>query len=147
MDTINSLLNEPSVKWGGKWTKVKLDAFSKYVSAYLTIMSKQKQWQTIYFDGFAGSGNRFEKKKSTLYTQLKLTIEEDHVYKGSAERILTLPNNLSFDFHYFVDLHQESLDKLEIKLQPYQETKTNKFQFKAGDCNRWLFELSHALTD
>jgi three-Cys-motif partner protein len=145
MDTTTSLLKEPEAKWGGKWTTEKLDAFSKYVSAYLTIMSKQKQWKTIYFDGFAGSGNRNKIKKSTLYTQLELSIEDDHVYKGAAERILTLPNELSFDFHYFIDLHEESLKKLEEKLKPLQETKKNQFQYKAGDCNSYLKDLSNAL--
>lgn len=141
----DTIVSEPISKWGGPWTKTKLDAFSKYVSAYLTIMSKQKQWKTIYFDGFAGSGNRSEKCISPLYSQLRLSIEEEQVYKGAAERVLTLPNNLSFDFHYFVDLHEESLLKLEKKLSNLQETRKNKFQYKSGDCNKWINDLSLAM--
>ena len=30
---------EPMAQWGGKWTEEKLDAFEKYVNAYLTIMN------------------------------------------------------------------------------------------------------------
>jgi hypothetical protein len=41
-------------EWGGPWTEKKLEAFSKYVWSYLTILKQQPQWQTIYFDGFAG---------------------------------------------------------------------------------------------
>ena len=47
---------EPS-SWGGQWTEEKLDAFEKYVNAYLTIMNVYKEryrWKLIYFDGFAG---------------------------------------------------------------------------------------------
>lgn len=140
-----NIVSEPVSEWGGPWTKTKLDAFSKYVSAYLTIMSKQKQWKTIYFDGFAGSGNRSEKCKSPLYTQLRLSIEDEHIYKGAAERILTLPNDLSFDFHYFVDLHEESLLKLEKKLLTLQKTRKNQFQYRPGDCNKWINDLSLAM--
>ena len=54
-----------SDSWGGRWTEEKLDAFEKYVNAYLTIMNTfrdKHNWKLIYFDGFAGSGSRKEKK-------------------------------------------------------------------------------------
>ena len=60
MNEINNIISEPSAEWGGIWTEKKLNAFAKYVSAYLTIM-KNHHWKTIYFDGFAGTGNRKEK--------------------------------------------------------------------------------------
>jgi hypothetical protein len=34
------LLNESTGEWGGPWTEKKLDAFSKYVWSYLTILNK-----------------------------------------------------------------------------------------------------------
>ena len=43
--------------FGGSWTEQKLNAFIKYVEAYLTILQKYN-WQTVYFDGFAGYGKR-----------------------------------------------------------------------------------------
>jgi three-Cys-motif partner protein len=136
---------EPQNEWGGVWTEKKLDAFAKYVSAYLTIMKKQPQWKTIYFDGFAGSGERKNKCKTPIYQGLFITEKEDKLYKGAAERVLTLPNNLSFDFHYFIDSNEESLRKLEKRLVPLQITKANPFQYRSGDCNQWLFELSNAM--
>ena len=60
-----SMASEPS-SWGGLWTEEKLEAFEKYVNAYLTIMNvsrKKYGWKLIYFDGFAGSGSRTEKTK------------------------------------------------------------------------------------
>ncbi len=140
------ILNEPNAEWGGSWTEKKLDAFAKYVSAYLTIMKKYPYWKTIYFDGFAGSGHRSENIETELYKQLSLSIEEEKVYKGAAERVLSLSNNLSFDFHYFIDSNQESLNKLEDKLGKLQKGK-KQFQFRPGDCNQKLFELSAALKE
>jgi adenine-specific DNA-methyltransferase len=48
--------------WCGNWTEQKLNAFEKYVNAYLTIMNKHRdknRWKLICFDAFAGSGFRF----------------------------------------------------------------------------------------
>lgn len=142
---MKNVLNEPQIEWGGVWTEKKLDAFSKYVSAYLTIMAKNKYWETIYFDGFAGSGEKKSKCNTALYQQLFLTEKEEKLYKGAAERVLTLPNNLSFDFHYFIDTNEDSLNKLKIKLTELQKTKANLFQYRSGDCNQWLIELSKAM--
>jgi three-Cys-motif partner protein len=134
-------------EWGGAWTEKKLDAFAKYVWAYLKILKTQPQWKTIYFDGFAGSGERGKQTSDAeeLYRQLSLTEDEENVYKGAAERVLTLPDNLLFDFHYFVDSSNESLSKLEAKLNALASSKKTKLIFKEGDCNKLLAELANAL--
>ncbi len=136
--------NEPKEEWGGPWTIKKLDAFSKYVSSYLIIMNKFKFWKTIYFDGFAGSGKR-KQNTSELLTQLQITLEEVKVYKGAAERVLNLPNDLSFDYYYFVDTNTESLNKLEKRLSKLPVSKDKKLLFRDGDANKWLAELAVAL--
>jgi three-Cys-motif partner protein len=143
----NNLINKPKEAWGGKWTEKKLDAFSKYVWAYLTIMKNYTNWKTIYFDGFAGSGERKANCESPLYKQLMLTEQEEKLYKGAAERVLSLPNNLSFDYHYFVDANKESLKKLEHKLSKHQKTKEHPFQYCSGDSNQWLLKLSKAMRE
>lgn len=137
--------NESTPEWGGLWTEKKLDAFARYVKAYLTIMKKQPYWKTIYFDGFAGCGDRHKNCITSLYRQLEITDKEERLYKGAAERVLTLSNNLSFDFHYFIDLKEESLIRLEKKLAELQKTKPNTFQYRSGDCNAQLLELSKAM--
>ncbi|MFZ4414419.1 MAG: three-Cys-motif partner protein TcmP [Bacteroidales bacterium] len=141
-------VNEPQTNgWGGQWTERKLDAFAKYVSAYLTIMKKNPFWKTIYFDGFAGSGERKESCNTLLYQQLQITLQEEKVYKGAAERILNLANGLSFDYHYFIDMKQESLDKLKDKLTELQTKHKNEFQYRANDCNTEIKNLASALKD
>ena len=139
-----SIVKEPSEEWGGKWTFKKLDAFSKYVWSYLNIMKRNPYWTTIYFDGFAGSGSR-KSQKSELFTQLKLTIEDEIVYKGSAERVLDIKDNLKFDYYYFVDTNKRSIKKLETKLNSLEISKDKNLKFRDGDANKWLLKLAASL--
>ena len=73
--------------WGGKWTEVKLNSFIEYVRAYLTILNKYPHYKSIYFDGFAGLGEKIttKAKKTDLFNfevnDSELT--ELHVYQGS----------------------------------------------------------------
>ena len=141
----NNIVNEPQGDWGGPWTEKKLEAFSKYVWSYLSIMKKFPYWKTIYFDGFAGSGTREKKVNTELYQQLKITEEEEKTYKGAAERVLELKDNLSFDFYYFIDKKEESLKKLEVKLTEKFKNKT--IVYRAGDANKQILELAAALKE
>jgi len=136
---------EQKSKWGGDWTEKKLTAFADYVSDYLAIIRKKSYLETIYFDGFAGSGERKSNIKSELYHQLKISEAEEKVYKGSAERVLNLPKNSFFDYFYFSDKDAESLTKLEEKLSAYKDKFVNEFQFREGDSNEHLVELSRTL--
>jgi three-Cys-motif partner protein len=138
----SSPANEPSGEWGGPWTEKKLEAFSKYVWSYLTIMKKFPYWETIYFDGFAGSGTRQKKVNSDLMKQLKITEEEERTYKGAAERVLSL-QDLGFDFYYFIDKNESSLNKLKSKLD--QKFKDKTIVYRSGDANQQLLALATAL--
>lgn len=141
-----NMVNEPSNdRWGGPWTEKKLNAFSKYVWSYLTIMKKFPYWETIYFDGFAGSGSKEKEEKVELYTQLEITEEEEKTYKGAAERVLTLENNLAFNYYYFIDKNESSLKKLENKLNEKVDLTDKKLVYKSGDANQWIIELAKAL--
>jgi three-Cys-motif partner protein len=134
---------EPKSRWGGDWTEKKIEAFVKYVSDYLSITRRNPLLKTIYFDGFAGSGERKSNIQSELYEQLMITEAEEKVYKGSAERVLNLPRNAFFDFYYFADNDSESLSKLEERLCASQGQY--ELQFCGGDCNEHILELSKTL--
>ena len=108
-------------------------------------MKKNPYWETIYFDGFAGSGSRTKQKKSEIYIQLNLTEEEETVYKGAAERIINLKDNLAFDYYYFVDTNSKALEELESKLKALPESKGKKMVFRPGDCNEQLVKLADSL--
>jgi len=137
--------SEPDKSWGGEWTEKKLDAFAKYVSAYLTIMKRNPYWQTIYFDGFAGSGIRKPNCNKPLYKELMLSDEDEKLYKGAAERVLNLPDDLFFNYYYFIDTKEGSLDKLQVKLSAFLENEKYKLVFRSDDCNKQICELATAM--
>ena len=142
---------EPS-SWGGQWTEEKLDAFEKYVNAYLTIINASRDkynWKLIYFDGFAGSGSRNEKKKEKdsvllqhFFKDLILQKEELNLYKGAAERVLSIPQR-GFDYYYFVDKDPESSLKLHELLSRFENEKT--IVYRNSDANRQIEMLAGAM--
>ena len=101
----NNLVCEPKIRsWGGDWTIKKLDAFEKYVNAYLTIMNKFRfryNWELIYFDGFAGSGTKDKDIQNELL--LDFLFDEElaqlDVYRGAAERVIQIRQK-GFDYYY-----------------------------------------------
>lgn len=119
--------------WGGKWTEEKLDAFEKYVKAYLNIMNTHRDvfgWELLYFDGFAGSGTRTHeeeeqevKEAMDIFGQ-EVTTDDFNVYQGSAERVVRIEGDgkRSFDHYFFVDKEEANCIALEEKLAPYQTT-------------------------
>ena len=124
--------------WGGQWTEEKLEAFEKYVKAYLTIMNKQRDafgWKLLYFDGFAGSGIR----------SLKEIAEEVDVYRGAAERVISIEQGgmRSFDVYYFIDKSQENCTALEKKLSGYKIS--GKKYHRALDANDAVERLANTL--
>ena len=117
--------------WGGKWTEEKLDAFEKYVKAYLTIMNKYRDmygWKLLYFDGFAGCGSRTqleevdEIQEALEFFGQEVAAEEFNVYQGAAERVVKIERDgmRSFDYYYFVDKSEENCKLLEKRLQKYE---------------------------
>lgn len=143
-------VKEPQSIWGGTWTEIKLEAFENYVNAYLTIMNAQKQkyngWPTtIYFDGFAGSGERVSQteEEDNLFSDY-LIKEELAVYKGSAERVLSL--NQKFDYYFFVDNDKSSIGSLKKKLIG-KSIVNEKCHFIYADINLQLDKLSKFVDD
>ncbi len=143
------LVSEPQYSWGGQWTEDKLDAFEKYVKAYLAIMNKYRDkfgWQLVYFDGFAGSGSRQEIQESELERNLfendMFLSQEDYSYKGAAERVLNI-NGRGFDYYYFVERNAESSRKLQEKLEKLPHS--GQLVFRVSDANTEIQKLAKAL--
>ncbi|RMH38587.1 MAG: three-Cys-motif partner protein TcmP [Gammaproteobacteria bacterium] len=144
-------VEEPAGNWGGPWTEEKLDAFQKYVRAYLTIMRKRKNFKTLYFDGFAGSGARSDEADERpapfpLFEDLSISLEEQHLYRGAAERVLALGGEgLLFDYYYFIDADRQALKQLEQRLEERFPSLKPRMIFRASDCNEQLKNLGSAL--
>jgi three-Cys-motif partner protein len=146
-----NLVCEPISSWGGSWTQEKLDAFEKYVNAYLTIMNKHRDknhWKLIYFDGFAGSGSRGEIKKEEsellieLFDKTYIKQEELDVYKSAAERVLSIKQR-GFDYYYFVDKDEKSSQSLKELLSPF--TINKNLVYRNSDANEQIDKLADAL--
>ncbi len=127
--------------WGGSWTEQKLDCFESYVRAYLTIMNKYRdrfEWHLVYFDGFAGSGDRGLRKEGedrtlSLWSD-EVSAQDLRVYQGAAERVIALEGKTrGFDLYYFVDHDQDNLNKLKLKLDNYP--KEGKCFYLPWDAN------------
>lgn len=119
-------------QFGGNWTEKKIEMVVGYAKAYLVIMNKYPQFKTLYFDGFAGSGD--------IYKDDKVDIE---VVKGTAVRILEINDPKSFDMYYFVEKDEENKEMLE-------ETIGRKFAQKKphivrDDCNNKLKSMAEFL--
>ena len=147
-----AMVNEPQRSWGGPWTEEKLDAFEKYVKAYLTIMKKyaiDNGWDLFYFDAFAGSGSRESDiqdnndVEDTLFCDDEIEeITKQTSYKGADERVLGIDiDGFSFNYYYFVDKDEHSLQALSKKLKDLYPNKANYMAFKSGDANEKILEL------
>lgn len=143
--------NSTQKSWGGQWTEDKLDCFQKYVKAYLTIMNAYRdknEWELIYFDGFAGCGDRKrqgeeEQKMVTLFGEDAL-VDDLHVYQGAAERVVQIEKEMrGFDYYYFIDKDEANITRLEMKLADYETT--GRKIFRAGDANVELQKLADCL--
>lgn len=143
-----SIVSEPKPEgWGGSWTEKKLVAFEKYVKAYLTIMAKNTYWKTIYFDGFAGSGERKKKEDLELMHQLAIVEAEEQVYQGAAERLLRLPEKWRFHWYYFIDKKKDASEALEKKLDFVDPELKEKLVFRSGDGNAQLLKLAKLMKE
>lgn len=138
--------------WGGPWTEQKLDCFESYVRAYLTIMNQYRDkynWKLIYFDGFAGCGDREQKTKGDtntvdIFGGENVSQQDLNVYQGAAERVVRLENvTRGFDFYYFIDKYEDNLTKLEMKLASYK-TK-GLMSFRNDDANTQALMLAQFL--
>ena len=134
--------------WGGPWTEQKLDAFEKYVKAYLIIMNKNRDkfgWELIYFDAFAGSGSReLEQKKENRDKLFDITIEDETVYRGAAERVVNMDMR-GFDFYYFIESDEAAKSELEQRLKPINAEKNLDLRFRSGDANEYLRKLAETM--
>lgn len=141
-----------SSEWGGSWTEEKLDAFEKYVNAYLTIMNTfrdKHNWKLIYFDGFAGSGTRNENDVQPisellldLFNDECLDEDELNTYKGAAERVLGIEQR-GFDWYVFVDKSMESSQQLEKRLEKFKSQRN--LVFRTSDANEQISLLANAM--
>lgn len=112
-------------QFGGSWTQQKIEMVVGYAKAYLTIMNKYPQFETLYFDGFAGSGDIFKEDESDI-----------EIIKGTAIRILEIENPKTFDMYYFVE--KDESNKIELEKSVKDKFPNRKCHVVNEDCNNKL---------
>jgi three-Cys-motif partner protein len=117
--------------FGGKWTEEKIEAFIKYVKAYLQIMKNRTHFRLLYFDGFAGSGT--------------ITPDEDpsEFIQGVATQVLSISEPREFDVYLFVEKDPDNAEKLENLISSRFPDK--RVRVAVGDCNEKLLQLASYL--
>jgi three-Cys-motif partner protein len=116
-------------KFGGDWTKQKINIVESYAKAYLTVMKSRPYWSLLYFDGFAGTG------------EINTENDDFEVTEGVAKRILEINHPRPFDMYYFVELDCDKKGKLEEMIQATYPTKQRVY-VQAADCNDKLLDLA-----
>ena len=123
-------------KFGGNWTEQKIEMVVSYAKAYLIIMNKYPQFKTLYFDGFAGSGDIFKEDKIDI-----------DIIKGTATRILEINTPRSFDMYYFVEKDEKNKTELDkIITNQFLEKRARCFVVNE-DCNDKLLSMATFLND
>ena len=102
-------------KFGGQWTKDKLEALDSYVTFYLTALKNQNFYK-VYIDCFAGCGN--------------ITLPSGEEIVGSVNIVLN--NNLKFDEYIFIEKMKSNYFKLEEIKKQHPELNIKIIN---ADCN------------
>lgn len=112
-------------KFGGPWTKEKLDVLKNYLNFYMTALKKQN-FKKIYIDCFAGSG--------------KIEFSDEAVINGSATIALDINNK--FDEYYFIEKNKKNYYELKKLEEEYPDIKMN---FYNEDCNISLPKIINSI--
>ncbi len=131
-----------------KSTGRKLDVIGEYLAMYQKALSKQK-FQTIYIDGFAGSGEiPIAEHKDGLFDDDVKT-----VIAGSADRALQV--DPPFDRYFFIDKSKECINALKFKFK--DSPNSDRVTHRVGDANdlvqrlckseQWRFQRGVILLD
>ena len=116
---------ESSPKFGGDWTRKKLDILERYLDAYATALKNMK-FKLMYVDAFAGTrdiGRRQQEDK-----------EAEMLIKGSASRALKIDDK-PFDRLIFVEKDHDRCRQLRILRQ---QNSGRDLQIENADANSFL---------
>ena len=106
----SSMVGEPVGQFGGKWTLDKAEDVVKYAKAYLTIMHRYK-FKTIYFDGFAGSGEVVMR-------------DGKNAMESVALQVMAIDDPAPFDMYYLVEMDPKRAEQLRVVCAERHPEKT-----------------------
>ena len=124
-----------SHKFGGDWTRIKLEVLQKYLTAYTTAL-KNTSFQKIYIDAFAGTGYREDSGNeshalASIFPDLADS-EPQGLLDGSAR--IALQVEPRFDQYVFIEKNRKRCDELEKLRQEFPD-KAGDIEVKWGEAN------------
>lgn len=125
-------------QFGGTWTDQKLEVLRRYLSAYSTAL-KNKPFQKLYVDAFAGTGSRIDGNTQTTRS-MPLYDDDDLIAlkKGSAR--VALECEPPFHEYWFIEKDPNRCIQLENLKNDFIERATH-IQVIQGDANEELRKL------
>jgi len=131
-------------KFGGDWTKTKLEVLSKYLSAYTTILKKYPTYKIAYIDAFAGTGTiknkNMNKSDDGLFADEIYSDEEMQEYiKGSAT--ISLSIKPQFDKYIFIEIEPNKAKILQDVIENEFNDLKEKVLIENKDSNIVLRDL------
>lgn len=120
-----NLISEPPTTYGGSWTEKKLEILERYIDAYTTAL-KNKPFQLIYIDAFAGTG----------YVETQDEDAKDFIH-GSAARAVGITDK-AFDELIFIEKDPNRCCELESLRQAHLD---RDIQIENLDANEYFNNL------
>lgn len=130
--------------FGGSWSIAKLNCVERYLDAYLQVMTNQS-WakKLVYIDAFSGDGLQgFQRDADENQAQL-FTYDDEicSFVQGSALRavhssyVREQAGKRGFDQFYFIELDEDKLDTLRLRISERYPSQYSKCNFIPGDVN------------
>ncbi|MBA4007792.1 MAG: hypothetical protein C0486_03305 [Erythrobacter sp.] len=123
--------------FGGEHTRRKLDVVAKYLSAYVTVMKKQR-FRLFYVDGFAGSGG--STSKADLLDSDPALFPTSDMVEGSPLRALSV--DPPFDKYLFIEKAEKNIKSLSEVCAKFPD---RNYEVWPGDANEKLREFCQGI--
>lgn len=123
--------------FGGEHTRRKLDVVAKYLSAYVTVMKKQR-FRLFYVDGFAGSGG--STSKADLLDRDPALFPTADMVEGSPLRALSI--DPPFDKYLFIEKYKKNVKSLSEVCAKFPD---RNYEVWPGDANEKLRQFCEAI--
>ena len=130
-------MSEFQQPFGGEHTRRKLDVVAKYLSAYVTVMKKQR-FRLFYVDGFAGSGG--SASRADLLDSDPALFPTSAMVEGSPLRALSV--DPPFDKYLFIEKAEKNVKSLNEVCAKFPD---RNYEVWPGDANEKLQEFCEAI--
>lgn len=128
-------------KFGGYWTKQKLEVLKDYLSSYMTIFTQNPAAQKLYpyyIDAFAGTGHWTAKKSNnpTWHVSLLEGFEDVHTLQEGSVKV-ALEQDPPFYKYVFIDIDPHHVQTLHSLVTEYRHLH-DRIEIYQDDANQFI---------